>query len=134
MKNIQTREEDFKTSSKENENVIEPFKKRIKEFEEEVRKNTEQQNIFHATTKQSIEGLIEQTNRITNDANELTKALKGDSKTQGDYGEMKLEMLLENSGLEKDVHYKLQKTLWSKMMMNQKQKTKTRCNHRASSG
>ena len=51
------REEDFKTSSKESvENVIEPFKKRIKEFEEEVRKNTEQQNIFHGTTKQSIEG------------------------------------------------------------------------------
>ena len=104
------READFKTTSKENiENVIEPFKKRIKEFEEEVRKNTEQQNVFHATTKQSIEGLIEKTNQITNDANELTKALKGDSKTQGDYGEMKLEMLLENSGLEKDVHYKLQK-------------------------
>ena len=40
------REEDFKTSSKESvENVIEPFKKRIKEFEEEVRKNTEQQNM-----------------------------------------------------------------------------------------
>ena len=109
------REEDFKTSSKESvENVIEPFKKRIKEFEEEVRKNTEQQNIFHATTKQSIEGLIEQTNQITNDANELTKALKGDSKTQGDYGEMKLEMLLENSGLEKDVHYKLQKNFMVK--------------------
>ena len=104
------REDDFKTSSKESvENVIEPFKKRIKEFEQEVRKNTEQQNIFHATTKQSIEGLIKQTNQITSDANELTKALKGDSKTQGDYGEMKLEMLLENSGLEKDVHYKLQK-------------------------
>ena len=53
--------------------------------------------------------MIEKTNQITNDANELTKALKGDSKTQGGYGEMKLEMLLENSGLEKDVHYKLQK-------------------------
>ena len=51
-------EEDFKTTSKESiENVIEPFRKRIKEFEEEVRKNTEQQNVFHATTKQSIEGL-----------------------------------------------------------------------------
>ena len=104
------READFKTTSKESlENIIDPFKKRIKEFEEEVRKNTAQQNVFHATTKQSIEGLIEKTNQITNDANQLTKALKGDSKTQGDYGEMKLEMLLENSGLEKDVHYKLQR-------------------------
>ena len=49
------REEDFKKSSKENiENIIEPFKKRIKEFEEEVRKNTSQQHEFHTKTKLSL--------------------------------------------------------------------------------
>ena len=104
------REENFKKTSKENlENVIEPFKKRIKEFEEEVRKNTSQQHEFHAKTKLTIDNLIEQTNQITLDANKLTKALSGDSKTQGDYGEFKLEMLLQNSGLEENIHYKLQK-------------------------
>ena len=97
------REEDFKKSSKENiENIIEPFKKRIKEFEEEVRKNTSQQHEFHTKTKLTIDNLIEQTNQITSDANKLTKALSGDSKTQGDYGELKLEMLLEGSGLEEN--------------------------------
>jgi DNA recombination protein RmuC len=104
------REEDFKKSSKENiENIIEPFKKRIKEFEEEVRKNTSQQHEFHTKTKLTIDNLIEQTNQITSDANKLTKALSGDSKTQGDYGELKLEMLLEGSGLEENTHYLLQK-------------------------
>ena len=105
------REEDFKKTSKENiENVIDPFKKRIKEFEEEVRKNTTQQHEFHAKTKVTIDNLIEQTNQITSDANKLTKALSGESKTQGDYGELKLQMLLENSGLEENIHYKLQKS------------------------
>ena len=105
------REEDFKKVSKENiENVIDPFKKRIKEFEEEVRKNTTQQHEFHTKTKVTIDNLIEQTNQITSDANKLTKALSGESKTQGDYGELKLQMLLENSGLEENVHYKLQKS------------------------
>ena len=104
------REEDFKKVSKENiENVIDPFKKRIKEFEEEVRKNTTQQHEFHTKTKVTIDNLIEQTNLFTSDANKLTKALSGESKTQGDYGELKLQMLLENSGLVVDIHYKLQK-------------------------
>ena len=85
-------------------------KKRIKEFEEEVRKNTTQQHEFHTKTKVTIDNLIEQTNQITSDANKLTKALSGESKTQGDYGELKLQMLLENSGLEENIHYKLQKS------------------------
>ena len=110
------REEDFKKASKENiENVIDPFKKRIKEFEEEVRKNTTQQHEFHTKTKVTIDSLIEQTNQITSDANKLTKALSGESKTQGDYGELKLQMLLENSGLEENIHYKLQKSFTVKI-------------------
>ena len=100
------REDEFKKTSKENiENIIDPFKKRIKEFEDEVRKNTTQQHEFHTKTKVTIDNLIEQTNQITSDANKLTKALSGDSKTQGDYGELKLKMLLENSGLEENTHY-----------------------------
>ena len=110
------REDDFKKASKENiENVIDPFKKRIKEFEEEVRKNTTQQHEFHTKTKVTIDSLIEQTNQITSDANKLTKALSGESKTQGDYGELKLQMLLENSGLEENIHYKLQKSFTVKI-------------------
>ena len=103
------RESQFKTSSKENiEKIIDPFKARIKEFEDEVKKNTEQQLKLHVETKTTIDGLIEKTNQITSDTANLADALRGDSKTQGDYGEMKLRMLLENSGLQEDIHYKLQ--------------------------
>ena len=45
----------------------------------------------------------------------MTKALSGESKTQGDYGELKLQMLLENSGLEENIHYKLQKSFTVKI-------------------
>ena len=88
------RESQFKTSSKENiEKIIDPFKARIKEFEDEVKKNTEQQLKLHVETKTTIDGLIEKTNQITSDTANLADALRGDSKTQGDYGEMKLRML-----------------------------------------
>ena len=103
------REAEFKTSSKDSiEKIIDPFRTRIKEFEEEVKKNTEQQLKLHVETKTTIDGLIEKTNQITSDTANLADALRGDSKTQGDYGEMKLRMLLENSGLQENIHYKLQ--------------------------
>ena len=105
------KEENFKKTSKENiEGIIDPFKKRIKEFEDEVRNNTEQQNKFHAQTKENIDNLLKQTNQMSSEANKLTKALSGESKTQGNYGELKLKMLLENSGLQENNHYKLQKS------------------------
>ena len=103
------REAEFKTSSKDSiEKIIDPFRTRIKEFEDEVKKNTEQQLKLHVETKTTIDGLIEKTNQITSDTANLADALRGDSKTQGDYGEMKLRMLLENSGSQENIHYKLQ--------------------------
>ena len=108
-KSFKEQENDYKNLSKESlEKVIEPFRDRIKEFEDEIKRNSEQQLKLHVETKTTIDGLIEKTNQITSDTTNLTKALKGDSKTQGDYGEMKLKILLENSGLEEGVHYKLQ--------------------------
>ena len=53
------REDNFKKTSKENiENIIDPFKKRIKEFEDEVRKNTSQQHEFHTKTKVTIDSFL----------------------------------------------------------------------------
>lgn len=103
------REEDFKISSKESiEKIIDPLKERMKDYEEQIRKNSDQQIKIHAQTKTTIDGLIERTNQITSDTTNLANALRGDSKTQGDYGEMKLRMLFENSGLQENVHYVLQ--------------------------
>ena len=67
------REAEFKTSSKDSiEKIIDPFRTRIKEFEEEVKKNTEQQLKLHVETKTTIDGLIEKTNQITSDTANLS--------------------------------------------------------------
>lgn len=58
-----------------------------------------------------VRDLLAQTQQIGKDAVNLSKALKGESKTQGNWGEMILEKMLESSGLQKDVHYRLQETL-----------------------
>lgn len=75
----------------------------------------ELQNTFEATMKlfqqeqqQAVLNLKEQTEKIGSDAANLTKALKGDSKMQGDWGEMVLETILENSGLRKDEEFFIQ--------------------------
>ena len=88
--------------------IRDSLRERMKEYETEIRKNSEQQIKIHAQTKTTIDGLIEQTNQITSDTTNLANALRGDSKTQGDYGEMTLKLLFDKSGLEEDLHYVLQ--------------------------
>lgn len=92
------------------------FKKLVEESktQNEVNKK-ELQNTFEATMKlfqqeqqQAVLNLKEQTEKIGSDAANLTKALKGDSKMQGDWGEMVLETILENSGLRKDEEFFIQ--------------------------
>ncbi|MBK7407998.1 MAG: DNA recombination protein RmuC [Saprospirales bacterium] len=55
--------------------------------------------------KIAIDQLRDLNTQLSDDANRLVLALKGDNKTQGDWGEYQLEMLLERAGLEKDIHY-----------------------------
>ena len=55
--------------------------------------------------QEQIKNLLEQTNKISNEANNLASALKGSSKKQGNWGEMILETILQHSGLQRDVHY-----------------------------
>ena len=92
------------------------FKKSVEDSktQNEVNKK-ELQNTFEATMKlfqqeqqQAVLSLKEQTSKIGSDAANLTKALKGDSKMQGDWGEMVLETILENSGLRKDEEFFIQ--------------------------
>ncbi len=64
--------------------------------------------LFQLQQQSAVESLRLQTERIGTDANNLTKALKGDNKVQGDWGEMVLETLLENSGLHRDEEYFVQ--------------------------
>ena len=103
--------------------LLKPIKEQFAEFKKSVDESKTQnevnkkelQNSFEATMKlfqqeqqQAVANLKEQTMRIGSDAANLTRALKGDSKMQGDWGEMVLETILENSGLRKDEEFFIQ--------------------------
>lgn len=88
--------------------LLTPLKERINHFEEKVEKSTKENNAWNATLKEQIAGLKELNLQITHEAERLTKALKGDSKVQGDWGEIQLERILEKAGLEKEVHFTTQ--------------------------
>lgn len=74
---------------------------------------TEAMRLFELQQKNAVEALREESKRIGNDAANLSRALKGDSKLQGDWGEMILESLLENSGLRRDEEYFIQENVKS---------------------
>lgn len=103
--------------------LLKPIKEQFADFKKSVEESKTQnevnkkelQNTFEATMKlfqqeqqQAVLSLKEQTEKIGSDAANLTKALKGDSKMQGDWGEMVLETILENSGLRKDEEFFIQ--------------------------
>ena len=94
---------DFKKSVEESKTLNEVNKKELQHtFEATMR-------LFQQEQQQTVLMLKEQTSKIGSDAANLTKALKGDSKMQGDWGEMVLETILENSGLRKDEEFFIQK-------------------------
>jgi len=100
----------FTESNKENiENILKPLNQKIKEFEEKVGKSNQDFIRGHAELGKQLQFLNEQNVKISEEANNLTKALKGDSKTQGNWGELILERVLEKSNLVKDREYFVQK-------------------------
>src|SRR5688572_30884719 len=102
-----TNSEHFKKASAENiERILEPLKERIKEFEAKVETRSEESLIENTTLKEQISQLVNLNQQMSKDALNLTNALKGERKTQGNWGEYLLESLLEKSGLEKEIHYR----------------------------
>jgi DNA recombination protein RmuC len=99
--------EHFKKASAENlETILAPLKERIKEFEAKV-DTTYEKNLKESTAlKEQITMLANLNQQMSQDAINLTRALKGERKTQGNWGEYLLEVLLEKSGLKKDEHYR----------------------------
>ncbi|MFC5270309.1 DNA recombination protein RmuC [Adhaeribacter terreus] len=99
--------EHFKRASAENiEQILLPLKERIKEFEAKVETTYEKSLIENTTLKEQIAQLVNLNQQMSKDALNLTNALKGERKTQGNWGEYLLESLLEKSGLEKEIHYR----------------------------
>jgi DNA recombination protein RmuC len=97
-------------NSKNLQEILKPLQTNIDKFEKRV-ENTHKESIDrHAALRQQIIGLKELNNQMSKETLNLTKALKGDSKTQGNWGELVLERVLEKSGLEKGREYEMEKS------------------------
>jgi DNA recombination protein RmuC len=88
--------------------ILTPLKERIREFEQSVERKFLDETRERSSLKTEIESLQKMNTQLSADANNLASALRGNSKTQGDWGEMQLEKLLEKSGLLRGVHYEAQ--------------------------
>jgi DNA recombination protein RmuC len=85
--------------------ILNPLKEKIQNFEKKVEETYSSETREKATLRQEIKNLVELNSKMQTEAANLTKALKGDSKTQGDWGEWQLELLLEKTGLQKGIHF-----------------------------
>ncbi len=105
----------FTRQNKENlEHILNPLKEKIKTFEDKVDKTHKESIDYHAALRQQILDLNKMNEQISKEALNLTRALKGDSKIRGNWGELVLERVLEKSGLEKDREYTVQQSFVKK--------------------
>ena len=91
-------------------NILTPLQDKIQLFEKKVEDTHKESIDYHAALRQQIMGLREMNEQMSKETVNLTKALKGDSKMQGNWGELVLERVLEKSGLEKDREYFVQQS------------------------
>ena len=112
-------EEKSKTFSDQNQkninDILKPLQEKIQSFEKKVEDTNKEGIARNSGLRQQIESLKDLNNKMSKDAENLTRALKGDSKTQGNWGEMILERVLEKSGLEKGREYELEKSFETDM-------------------
>lgn len=91
-------------------NILTPLQDKILVFEQKVEQTHKESIDYHAALRQQIIGLSEMNAQMSKETLNLTKALKGDSKMQGNWGELVLERVLEKSGLEKGREYEVQQS------------------------
>ena len=90
------------------QNLLTPLQEKIKTFEQKVEISHQNSIDYHAELRGQINSLKDLNTQMSKETLNLTKALKGESKTQGDWGETQLELLLEKANLTKGIHYKTQ--------------------------
>jgi DNA recombination protein RmuC len=101
----------FTEQNKENmKNILTPLQDKIINFEKKVEDTHKESIDYHAALRQQILGLRDMNAQMSKETINLTKALKGDSKMQGNWGELVLERVLEKSGLEKGREYEVQQS------------------------
>ncbi|MDD5570066.1 MAG: DNA recombination protein RmuC [Bacteroidales bacterium] len=89
--------------------ILNPLKEKIEKFEKKVEETYDKEVRDKISLREEVKKLYELNTKISQEANNLTKALKGDSKKQGNWGEVILEKVLERSGLRKQIEYDIQK-------------------------
>ena len=101
----------FTEQNKENmKTILSPLQEKIQLFEKKVDDTHKESIDYHAALRQQILGLRDMNEKMSKETINLTKALKGDSKMQGNWGELVLERVLEKSGLEKGREYEVQQS------------------------
>ena len=101
----------FTEQNQENiKRILNPLQERIQTFEKKVEDTHKESIDYHAALRQQIVGLKDLNLQMSKETLNLTKALKGDSKAQGNWGELVLERVLEKSGLEKNSEYFVQQS------------------------
>lgn len=106
--------EEFSKQSETNiSKLLVPLKDRITEFQSKVEETNKESIDRNAALRQQLLSLKEMNQQMSQDAQNLTNALKGDTKAQGDWGEIQLERILERSGLRKGEEYSVQESYTS---------------------
>ena len=109
---LEEKTEKFTTLNQNNlKTILEPFQEKIYELKNRVNEAYEKENKERFSLAEKVKELAELNQQISEDAKKLTRALKGESKTQGNWGEMILESILEKSGLVKGREYFLEHQL-----------------------
>jgi DNA recombination protein RmuC len=91
--------------------ILAPFREKLDMFGQRVQETHEKGQRERIELKTEVTKLVEQNEKLKNEANQLTKALRGDVKMQGNWGEMVLERLLERTGLTKGQEYSVQESI-----------------------
>jgi len=108
---LDEKSEKFTLQNKENiKQILNPLQEKIQVFEKKVEDTQKESISMHSALKEQLLGLKDLNQQMTKEATNLTRALKGDSKMQGNWGELVLERVLEKSGLEKDREYFVQQS------------------------
>lgn len=109
---LEEKSKKFTEQNKENlKDLLNPLGENIKEFKKKVEETYDKESKQRFSLETKIKDLVELNHKISEEAKNLTHALKGSAKTQGDWGEMILESILENSGLEKGREFFVQEFL-----------------------
>ncbi len=108
---LEEKSKKFTDQNKENlTQLLDPLKTKLGDFQKKVEEVYVDEAKGRSSLSEQLNQLRQLNQRLSEDANNLTRALKGDSKTQGNWGELILERLLEESGLSKDLFYSAQES------------------------